>query len=323
MILVTGATGLVGSHLIKQLSLQQQPTLATYFSNQPIPLPFITWIKVDILDIVTLEEIFQNVTQVYHCAATVSFHPKQKEQLIQNNVQGTANVVNACINTGVKKLLFVSSVAALGRIRKDEWINESMQWTPETSNSLYGKTKYLAEMEVWRGIGEGLQAVIINPTIILGCSNWESGSTAIFKNAYHQFPWYTNGVSGFVGVDDVVRAMILLMNSEITAQRFIVSAWNLPYKTVFSIIAKAFGKKPPTKQVTPFLAALVWRLEAVKSWFTGKQPLLTKETAATAQAIVHFDNSKLLKQFPQFTYNSFEETTKKICLELKEKYQLH
>lgn len=322
MILVTGATGLVGSHLVKLLSLQQTPTLATYFSSQPTELPFVTWVKVDILDIVALEEIMQQVTQVYHCAATVSFHPKQKEQLIKNNVEGTANVVNACINCGVKKLLFVSSVAALGRIRKDEWINETMQWTPETSNSQYGKTKFMAEMEVWRGIGEGLDAVIINPTIILGCSNWETGSTAIFKNAYKEFPWYTNGVSGFVAVQDVVKAMLVLMNSDITAQRYIVSGWNLPYKTVFTSIANAFGKKPPHKQVTPFLAAIVWRLEAIKSWFTVKQPLLTKETAATAQAIVHFDNSKLLKQFPQFTYSSFDEAIKKICLELKEKYQL-
>lgn len=323
MILVTGATGLVGSHLIKQLSENKTPAIATYFSNKPSPLPFITWINLDILDIVALEEAFVNVTQVYHCAATVSFHPKQKEQLIQNNVQGTANVVNACLNCGVKKLLFVSSVAALGRIRKDEWINETMQWTPETSNSLYGKTKFLAEMEVWRGIGEGLEAVIVNPTIILGCSNWETGSTAIFKNAYNKFPWYTNGVSGFVGVNDVVNAMLMLMNSSIVGERFIVSGWNLPYKMVFTTIAKAFGKKPPTKQVTPLLAAIVWRLEAVKSWFTGKQPLLTKETAATAQAIVQFDNSKLLKAFPTFSYSNFENTIEKICLELKEKYQLH
>jgi nucleoside-diphosphate-sugar epimerase len=182
--------------------------------------------------------------------------------------------------------------------------------------------EYFAEMEVWRGIGEGLKAVIVNPSLILGGDSWENSSSAIFKSAYNEFPWYTNGVSGFVDVRDVARAMMLLMNSEITGQRFILNGENLPYKEIFSLIAKCFGKKPPSKKVTPFLAEVVWRMEAVKSWFTGKKHLLTKETARTAQAKVYFDNSKILEALPQFHFTNIKDTIQFTCERMKEKYKL-
>jgi nucleoside-diphosphate-sugar epimerase len=238
------------------------------------------------------------------------------------NIDGTANVVNACIDAGIKKLLFVSSVAALGRIREDGPINETMNWSEETSNSEYGKTKYLAEMEVWRGIGEGLDAVIVNPVIILGSGDWNGGSSGIFKSAYNRFPWYTNGASGFVDVKDVTTAMTALMKSDISAQRFIISGHNTPYRTIFNLIADAFKVPRPHKRVTPLLASIVWRLEAVKAFFTGSSPLLTKETTLTAQAVVNFDNTKLLKALPHFSYTPLENTITRVVEELKEKYNL-
>ena len=324
MIIVTGASGLVGSHIIKELSLQQKNIIALYNTTAPSKeLEFLaTWKQVDILDIVEVEEIFKNADQVYHCAALVSFNPKEKKKIHKLNLEGTKNVVNACLSCGVKKLVHVSSVAALGRIRPEEKINESMNWSEETNNSEYGKTKYLSEMEVWRGIGEGLKAVIVNPSIILGASNWNSGSTAIFKNVYDEFPWYTNGSSGFVDVVDVAKAMIALMNSDISSERFILSGWNLPYKKVFDEIAINFNKKLPSKKVTAFIAAIVWRLKKLESYFTGKNPLLTKETAATALTNVEYDNSKLLKAIPEFKYSNFEESIQRICDELKLKYNL-
>lgn len=322
MILVTGGSGLVGMHLVKSLCLNHK-LIATYNSTTPsFNHDNLTWLKLDILNVTDVYTALENISQVYHCAATVSFNQKDKFQLFKNNVEGTANIVNACLHNGVKRLVHVSSVAALGRIRKDTAIDESMNWTPETSNSVYGQTKYLAELEVWRGVAEGLEAVCVNPTIIFGASNWDSGSTAIFKNAYNEFPWFTEGVSGFVDVEDVVKAMMLLMNSNLSGERFILCGYNLPYQQVFSSIAKTFGKKAPIKKVTPFLAAIVWRIEAVKSWFTKKSPLLTKETAHTAQAKVYFNNSKLLTQFPEFTYNKFETTIERICKQLKIKYNL-
>jgi dihydroflavonol-4-reductase len=323
MILVTGATGLVGSHLIKELSKENIKIRALYRSAIPQGFPHnIEWFKADILDVVALEEAFQNVTQVYHCAATVSFHPSEKKILYKTNVEGTANIVNACIYAEVQKLLFVSSVAALGRIREDESINEKMNWTKETSNSEYGKSKYLAEMEVWRGIGEGLNAVIINPSIILGAGEWSHSSSQLFKTAYNEFPWYTEGISGFVDVADVVKAMIILMNGKSAAERFIISAENKPYKEVFTEMAISFGKKPPYKKVTPFLASIVWRLECLKSKFTRKKPLLTKETAQTALAKVFFDNSKFTYYAVNYEYTPINQSIKRICTELKERYRL-
>ncbi|HEU5366784.1 MAG TPA: 3-beta hydroxysteroid dehydrogenase, partial [Hanamia sp.] len=190
------------------------------------------------------------------------------------------------------------------------------------SNSIYGKSKYFGEMEVWRGIGEGLNAAIVNPSLILGGNNWENGSSAIFKNAFNEFKWYTEGVSGFVDVRDVARAMILLMNSEITAERFILNGENLPYREIFSSIAKCFGKKPPYKKVTPLIAELMWRLEEIKTKLTGKKHLLTKETVRTALAKVYFDNRKILNALLGFQFTKIKDTIEYTCEVLKEKYSL-
>jgi dihydroflavonol-4-reductase len=299
MILVTGGAGLVGNELIEQLLAQGKTVKAAYnksplaFSNSStfISLPC------DILDVYALEDAMQDVTEVYHCAAIVSFAPKDEKKLYKINVEGTANVVNACLNAGVHKLVYVSSVAALGRIRVGEMINESMQWTPETSNSKYGHSKYLAEMEVWRGMAEGLNAVIVNPAIILGAGNWNEGSSKLFKSVYDGFPYYSLGTSGFVDVKDVALAMIQLMQSN---------------------MAIAFGKKLPSKKITPFLAAIAWRVEAIKSKCTGSSPLITKETAATSLAEVKFDNSKLLRFLPEFKFINLQETVNNTCKTLQQ-----
>ncbi|MCE3281863.1 MAG: dihydroflavonol-4-reductase [Chitinophagaceae bacterium] len=324
MILVTGGTGLVGAHLITALVEESKPVKAIYRSVIP-EFPGsnkVTWQQADILDIPALEAAMSGIDQVYHCAAVVSFNPKKRALLSQTNIEGTTNVVNAALTCGVKKLLFVSSVAALGRIRKGQVVNETMHWSKETSNSEYGKTKYLAEMEVWRGDAEGLPCVIVNPTVILGESDWTKGSTGIFKTIHDEFAWYTDGISGFVDVKDVVKAMIMLMESDISGERFILNAENLPYKTLFDYIATGFGKRPPYKKVTPFIANLVWRYEALKGKLTGIDPLLTKETANTAQAKVQFDNAKLLRRFTHFEYTSMSQTVQRICTYLKQKHQL-
>jgi len=319
MILVTGGSGLVGSELISQLLALGNKIKAIYNSTRlTISHQNLIPVKCDILDTAALEEAMQGVTQLYHCAAMVSFSAKNKDQLLKINIEGTANVVNAALDAGVTKMVHVSSVSALGRIRENETVTEEMNWTEESSNSVYGKSKYLGEMEVWRGIGEGLQAVVVNPSLILGSGDWNKGSSEIFRSVYNEFPWYTEGVTGVIDVKDVARAMILLMNSEINKQRFILNAENLSYKEVFTNIAKCFGKKPPHKKVTPFIAAIVWRLEAIKSMFTGKDALVTKETARTALAKVYFDNNKILKALPGFQFTPINETIKNICATLKQ-----
>ena len=280
-ILVTGGAGLVGNELIKQLLDAGEKVKAIYHSS-PISIshPSLSIVQCDILDVVLLEEVMEGITHVYHAAALVSYDPKDKHQLLKINIEGTANVVNACIKARVEKLVHVSSVAALGRIRKEEMVTEKMNWTEETSNSIYGKSKYYGEMEVWRGAAEGLKAVIVNPSLIFGGDNWETGSVAIFKNVYNEFPWYTNGVTGVVDVRDVARAMILLMNSPISAERFILNGGNVSYREIFTLIANCFGKKPPSKKVTPFLAEMVWRIEVLKNLFTGKEKFIDKRNSA-------------------------------------------
>ncbi len=318
MILVTGGAGLVGNELIKQLLASGKNVRAIY--NKTPLADFkssgLEQMQCNILDIVTLREVMCGIEQVYHCAAVVTFNPRHKQEMFKINIEGTANVVNAALDAGVKKMVYVSSVAALGRIREQQPITELMNWTEETSNSAYGQSKYLAEMEVWRGFAEGLEAVMVNPTIILGAGNWNEGSTKLFQSVYNEFPWYADGTTGFVDVRDLAKAMMLLMDSNITGQRFIISAENRSYKEVFEMMAKAFGKKPPYKKVTPFIAKIVWRLEAAKSWFTKKEPLVTKETAKTALAKVNFDNSKLKHFLPEFEYSRIEDTVNEVCNQL-------
>ncbi len=322
-ILVTGAAGLVGGELLKQLLAEDYNVTAIHHST-PLSVihPNLIAEQCDILDITRLHEVMEGITHVHHCAALVSFEKKEKYRLLKLNIEGTANVVNACIDAGVEKLIHVSSVSALGRIRDGEVITEKMNWTEETSNSIYGKSKYLGEMEVWRGTGEGLPAVIVCPSLILGGNNWDNGSSAVFKSAWNEFKWYTEGGGGFVDVRDVARIMILLMNSEINNERFILSGENLSYRHVFTSIAKCFNKKPPHKKVTPFMAEIVWRLEALKAALTGKKSLLTKETAQTALTTVRFDNSKILNALPGFHFTPIDDTIKHTCETLKKQYHL-
>lgn len=322
-VLVTGGAGLVGSELIRQLIAEGQAVRALY-RNTPLPFsdqPLVEQVRCDILDVVGLAEAMQGIEEVYHAAAIVSFNPKERDTLFRINVEGTANVVNACLEVSVRKLVHVSSVAALGRLRNGR-VDETMNWTPETSNSAYGKSKHLGELEVWRGMGEGLSIAIVNPSIILGAGDWNQGSSELFQSAYKEFPWYSTGTTGFVDVRDVACAMHMLMKSDVDAERFILSGTNTTYQDVFTRIALAFGKKPPHKKITPFLAGVVWRLEAIKQFFTGKAPLVTRETAQTALARVEFDNQKLFKFLPEFTYHSLDDTIQHTVSLLRKKHSL-
>ncbi|WP_142684492.1 NAD-dependent epimerase/dehydratase family protein [Chitinophaga polysaccharea] len=316
MILVTGGTGFLGSHLIRALVAAGKPVRALY-RKQPSPRlqdisDKIEWLPGDILDVCALEDAMQGVTQVYHCAAVVSFQAADKDRLLKINVEGTANVVNMALDAGVKKLLYVSSVAAIGRAKPGAAVNEECEWEDSKNNSRYSISKFQGEMEVWRGIAEGLEAVVVNPSIILGAGFWDDGSGSLLKNAWKEFPYYTQGVNGFVDVEDVVTAMIRLMDSNISEQRFILSADNWSYLQLFTTMAQALGKKPPHIAAKPWMAEVVWRLEKVKGLFTGKQPLITRETAHTAQLKVYYENKKILAALPGFQFRPLEETIRNI-----------
>jgi dihydroflavonol-4-reductase len=277
----------------------------------------VEWVDGDVLDVVALEEAMEGVDTVIHSAAIVSFIKKDRKDMYQVNVEGTANVVNMALEKKVRRFIHISSVAALGRTAHGGHVNEEKKWEESKVNTHYAKSKFKAELQVWRGMSEGLEAVILNPSTILGYGDWHSSSCAIFRNVYEGFKWYSPGINGFVDVEDVAKATVLLMESDISEERFIVNGDTWAFKKLQDTIADAFGKKRPHKATTPFLMAVAWRLEKLKSLFTGKRPLLTKESARVAQSQTWFENEKIRAALPGFSFTPLEDAIKKAC----EKYK--
>lgn len=316
-VLVTGASGFVGQHLVRRLSAAGRTVRALYHRHAPsaelLALPDVTWMPCDLLDVYQVEEVLSGIKQVYHCAAVVSFQKEDKQRMLHFNVESTVHIVNEALEQGVEKLLYVSSVAALGRSGHNREITEEEQWEESRYNSTYGLSKQLAELEVWRGMAEGLEAVIVNPGIILGEGDWNTGSARLMKVVHGEFPFYTRGVNAWTDVQDVVHIMEQLMNSDVTGERFIVSAGNFAYREVFTEMARALGKKPPHIRASPFMTGLIWRWNALKKAFTGKKSTVTRETASTAQKTAIYNNNKLLQFLPGFRYTPLPETIQRMA----------
>lgn len=273
----------------------------------------VTWVEGDILDITSLFDVMEGVDIVIHAAAVVSYGNADRSMLYQVNIEGTRNVVNVALEKGIGKLVYISSIAALGRKENGAMVDETTPWQSSPSDTHYAITKHKAEMEVWRGFAEGLTGVIVNPATIMGFGNWDDGSCAIFKSAYKEFGWYTNGVNGFVAVEDVAKATVELMKTEVSGERFIVCGANWSFRDLFNTMADGFGKKRPSRNANPWVSALAWRVEKVKSWISGVQPLITKESAKLANTHTLFNSSKLLKYLPGFSYTPLDEAIKAAC----------
>ena len=324
MILVTGGTGFLGSYIIKLLvekgyrvrAIRRSSKLPTWMDESVFKN--VEWVEGDVLDVVALEEAMEGVEAVIHSAAVVSFLKKERKTMYQVNIDGTTNVVNVMLEKIINRLVYISSVAALGRTAGGGHVNEERKWEESKINTHYSITKHKAEMEVWRGISEGLNAVILNPSTILGFGDWTTGSCAIFKNIQKGISWFTPGINGFVDVEDVAKATMQILESEITEQRFIVNGHTWPFKKLQETIAENFGKKKPTRAANPFLLGIAWRIEKIKSLLTGHKPLLTKESAKVACSQTWFENEKLLNALPGFTYRPLEETIKKACDQYKQ-----
>jgi len=320
MILVTGGTGFLGSELLKQLTDKGLAVRALKRETSEIPpivknITLIEWFTADINDLSTLEDAFDGITQVYHCAAFVSFNPKDKKNMFHVNIDGTSNIVNLCIENNCR-LLHVSSVAALGDAKKGKKINEKDFWEYDAKAHAYGLSKYEGEMEVWRGITEGLDAVIVNPSVIIGKNAGFTGSGAIFKLVKGGFPFYTNGATGLVDVVDVAKSMILLMEGSITAERYIISSDDYHYKDLFTEIAKAFAVKAPTKEAKPWMLGIAWRALKFFSLFSGSEPSITKDAAKSSTVLSYYDNSKIIAE-TGIKFKPVAESIKEITQHLK------
>ena len=319
MVLVTGGTGFLGAYIIKELVTKGIPVRAIRRNSQlPSFIPAsifsgVDWREGDVLDITGLEESMDGIDTIIHSAAKVSFHDKERRNMFRVNIEGTANVVNLALEKNIRQLIHVSSVAALGRKNNGTVVTEEKKWEDSKVNTNYAISKYQAEMEVWRGMGEGLQTVIVNPSTILGYGDWNSSSCAIFKTAYTEFPWYTAGINGFVDVEDVARAIVLLSEKKISGERFILNADNWSFQQLLTTIAIQFGKKPPMRLATPVVGGIAWRLENLKKIFSGKLPLLTRESARVAQSRTFFDNGKILRTLPGFSFTPLQQTISKAC----------
>ncbi|APG66471.1 NAD-dependent epimerase [Tenacibaculum todarodis] len=328
MILVTGGTGLVGAHLLYHLTLNDDKIRAIYRSENTLEkvkevfsfytsevtkhFSKIEWIKADITDIPSMIPAFINIKKVYHCAALVSFNPKDYREMRKVNIHGTAIIVNLAIDAKVDKLCFVGSIAAVGNAINGEIITEENEWNDEDDNHGYAITKFGAEMEVWRASQEGVDVVIVNPGVILGSGFWNTGSSKLFTQIYNGFKFYTEGITGFVGVQDVVKAMTLLMNSEVKNERFILVSENKSFKDIFFSIADAFDKKHPSKKIKPWQTAIFWRVAWVISKFTGKEPLLTKHSAKSAHGISYYSAEKITKTL-NFSFEKIETVVKRVA----------
>lgn len=309
MILVTGGTGLVGAHLLFDLVKaghqvralkrassnvnQVLDTFSYYDVDHEKLAAEIEWVDGDVLDILSLATAMDCVETVYHCAATVSFTPKDHEWMMKVNVEGTANVVNAALDAKVKTLCHVSSVAAIGREGSSKPITEDAEWTVNKHTTVYGKSKRAAELEVWRGQAEGLEVVIVNPTLIMGPGVWGQSSTQIVKKVADGLSFYTSGSNGFIDVRDVAGIMQKLVAEGPKNQRFILVAENWKLRDAVDQIADELGKTRPKFKANNLITGLVWRLEWLRSTVIGGKPILTRETTNTANSTSVYDNSKI------------------------------
>ncbi len=337
MILVTGATGLVGGHLLIEL-LKNPNNLAitALFRSETTKKrtwelfnqcfetdkalenwTAIQWVKADILDIVTLEKVFQkSITHVYHCAAIVSFDTKAKDLLRKTNIEGTANVINLCLDYSIKKLCYVSSIATLDAPIKGQKINENSFWNPELPHSEYARSKYGAEMEVWRASQEGLKVVIVNPGVILGNGYWNTGSSKIFEQIRKGIPFYTSGGSGFIGVTDCVVIMRKLMESNIHTERFILISENVSYLSIIKDFATPLGFKVPKKQIPKWILQPIGLMLEVVSYLTKIENPFSKDTIQSLYTQTYYENQKIKKTL-DFQFTPIETVLKKISTQYK------
>jgi len=318
MILVTGATGLVGSHLLLKLIEQDRVLVALYRSEskknstldflkertKSAKVAEIIWRKGDVCNQPSLAVAFEGITHLYHCAAFISFAHYKQETLMEVNQQGTTNLVNLAIKHQLKKIAYISSIAALGSDTTSDSIDESTPWNADQDHTPYAYSKFGAELEVWRATQEGVPAVIVNPGVILG-TGVEGNPLKLLCNQIDKgLLFYPKGATGYVTVEDVVQVLTELMDSETENERFILVAENWSYEQMLRRIALIRKKRPPRIGLRKSWLQIAWGLEGILSLF-GKRRFMTQALISSLCDIKHIQGNRIIKE-SSFKYSDIE-----------------
>ena len=315
MVFLTGGTGLLGGYIIDRLLESGYKIRALCRNQAKIPAALAQkaeWVEGDLHNLPALEEYVEGCDYIIHGAGKVSYAANDKQELYATNVEGTANLVNVALGFPIKKFLFISSIAALGRNSNELSINEKATWQETDLNTYYAKTKYLAELEVWRGIAEGLPALSVMPSIVLGAGDWDRSSTQIFQYVWKGKKYYPLGQLSYVDVRDVAEVIVRLLPTDISEERFILSAGEVKYLELFTKIAERFGKKAPSRPITPFLGEVAWRLAAIQALFSKKKPLISRETIRLGRNHYIYENQKITSLL-NFNFRPLDETVEWVC----------
>ncbi len=311
-ILLTGATGFVGANVLRLLVERNLPVRALKRPNSRMDLVAdvahrVEWMDMDITDI-ALDEAFEGITHVCHCAAAVSFHTRDARLLHRTNVEGTAHLINLALEKGVQRFVHTSSIAALGRSVEHAHLDEKSKWENSPLNTRYAISKHDAEQEVWRGAAEGLNVAIVNPAMIVGPGYWHENTARFFTQINNGLRFCPVGASGFVDVRDVSTFLVKLLQSDITNERYVLVSENWTYRQFFDAIAQELGVPPPGITVKPWLAEVAWRVEWLKEKLTGNTPMVTRESARSSVSTFTYGNAKSLAAFPDFKYTPIRES---------------
>lgn len=317
MILVTGANGFLGSYICRKLLLEKTPFIAMVRPSSDTRMlddikEDITIHYGDVLDPDSIISIIDNVDIIIHCAAVVSYNSGDRGRMNEINVTGTKYLVDLALSHNIKYFIHISSVAALGRSKLAGTISETNKWEYSKWNTNYGESKYLAELEVWRGVIEGLNAVVFNPSVILGPGDWSRSSAKLFKYVWEENKYYTEGLLNYIDVRDVTEIIHRFLQNKISGERYILNAGSISYKSFFDLVAKKSGKKPPSVKATGSIVRIAIIMEKIKALFTGKKPLITRETAKVSNNEIYFDNNKIRKEL-NYTFVPLSQTIDWTC----------
>jgi nucleoside-diphosphate-sugar epimerase len=334
VIAVTGASGLVGSHLLFELLKSEEKVHAIsrskeshqhlskvfehYENGASKRLEKVVWHYGSINDIPFLESLIKDAKLVYHCAALVSFSNRDRDLLFKTNVEGTHNVVNACLKFNIPKLCHVSSTSAFPKPKNVKIISEKLPWTREIGNSSYSQSKFMSEREVWRGSAEGLNMVIVNPCVVVGPGKWDESSNTIFKTTRKGSKYYTKGGNAIVDARDVAKIMILLVKKDVRDERFLLIGENLSFKRLLDLIADAYANPKPKKLAKKWMTAFAYRFESFVTWFSGKRPRMTKQTHKNLHGTLKYSNEKIRKEL-DYNFIPAEEAIRNACNFYKKK----